>query len=84
MTMTIRLRRVMRRAGITGRPPAHGWRHTAATLLIDGGANVKTVQTRLGHATPAFTLATYVHPVDERDQAAGEQLAALLKPGVKS
>jgi len=67
MTTTARLRRVLRRAGVTGRPPTHAWRHTAATLLIDGGANVKTVQTRLGHATAAFTLATYVHPVDDRD-----------------
>ena len=80
MTTTARLRRLMRRAGIAGRPPAHGWRHTAATLLIDSGANIKTVQTRLGHASAALTLATYVHPVDERDRAAGEQLATHLKP----
>jgi integrase len=70
----------MGRAVIEGRPPTHGWRHTAATLLVDGGANIKTVQTRLGHATAGFTLATYVHSVDERDVAAGEQLAALIKP----
>ena len=31
--MTVRLRQVMRRAGISGRPPTHGWRHTAATVL---------------------------------------------------
>ena len=80
MNTTVRLRRVLRRAGITGRPPTHSWRHTAATLMIDAGANVKTVQTRLGHATPAFTLATYVHPVDERDRAAAEQLATHIKP----
>ena len=80
MTIAIRLRRIMRRAGITGRPPAHGWRHTSATLLIDGGANVKTVQTELGHASAAFTMQTYVHAVDERNSAAGEHLATLLKP----
>ena len=77
--MTVRLRKVMRRAGITGRPPTHGWRHTAATLLVGSGTDIKTVQTRLGHTTAAFTLATYVHPISERDQAAGEQLATLLK-----
>ena len=81
--LTTRLRKLMRRAGITGRPPSHGWRHTAATLLIDSGANIKTVQTRLGHATAAFTLQTYVHPVDDRDEAAGEHLATLLPPKIK-
>ena len=61
MALTLRLRQVMRRAGITGRPPAHGWRHTAATVLVEGGTHVKTVQARLGHTTAAFTLAPYVH-----------------------
>jgi len=77
--LTVRLRRIMRSAGISGRPPTHGWRHTAATLLISGGTDIKTVQTRLGHSTPAITLSLYVHPTAERDQAAGEQLAGLLK-----
>ena len=62
MTVTLRLRRSCAGAGITGRPPAHGWRHTAATLLIDAGTDVKTVQTRLGHSTPTITLATYSAP----------------------
>jgi len=77
--VTVRLRKVMHRAGISVRPPTHGWRHTAATLLISGGTDVKTVQTRLGHATPTITLALYVHPTKERDAAAGEQLAGWLK-----
>jgi integrase len=83
LSMTVRLRQVMRRAGIIGRPPTHGWRHTAATVLVGSGTDIKTVQTRLGHSTPAITLALYVHPTTERDQAAGEQLAALIKRGVK-
>jgi integrase len=62
MSLTLRLRQVMRRAGISGRPPAHGWRHTAATVLVGSGTDIKTVQTRLGHSTPAITLALYVHP----------------------
>lgn len=38
----------------------HGLRHFFATVLIFGGANVKTVQLALGHATPTTTLNTYV------------------------
>jgi len=38
----------------------HGLRHFFATALIFGGANVKTVQLALGHATPTTTLNTYV------------------------
>ena len=83
MDMTIRLRKIMRRAKVTGTQPTHGWRHTSATLLIDAGENVKTVQTRLGHSTPAITMALYVHPVDERDRAAAERLGALLPKGSK-
>lgn len=35
-------------------------RHYYATLLIYGGANVKTVQTSMGHSTPTVTLNTYL------------------------
>ncbi len=35
-------------------------RHYHATLLIYGGANVKTVQMALGHSTPTVTLNTYL------------------------
>ncbi len=80
MTMTIRLRRVMRRAGITGRPPAHGWRHTAATAADRRRHRHQDGADAARPRDAAFTLATYVHPISERDQAAGEQLAGLLKP----
>ena len=36
-------------------------RHTHATLLIESGANVKDVQSRLGHTNIETTLQTYVH-----------------------
>ena len=37
----------------------HGLRHVAAGLLVNAGANVKVVQTQLGHADAAETLNTY-------------------------
>lgn len=41
--------------------PLHAARHTVATHLITGGVNPRAVQLLLGHSSPAYTLATYVH-----------------------
>jgi integrase len=46
------------RAGLEGLHP-HELRHTAASLAIASGANVKAVQTMLGHASAAMTLDVY-------------------------
>jgi integrase len=39
----------------------HTLRHTCATMLFRHGLNAKQVQMWLGHHSPAFTLAVYVH-----------------------
>jgi len=39
----------------------HSLRHTHATLLVEAGADIKNVQTRLGHQNIETTLQTYVH-----------------------
>lgn len=46
------------RAGLAGVTP-HDLRHTAASLAISAGANVKAVQLMLGHASAAMTLDVY-------------------------
>lgn len=43
----------------------HSLRHTHATLLIENGADVKDVQTRLGHTNIETTLQTYVHDTEK-------------------
>ena len=43
---------------------AHSLRHTAASLAIHAGANVKVVQRMLGHASAAMTMDLYGHLVD--------------------
>jgi integrase len=70
MALTRRLRLLLHQAGITGVQPCHAWRHTAATLLLDAGQNIKVIQNRLGHSAPSITMDLYVHPVDERDAEA--------------
>lgn len=57
-------RRTFGRAAIAiGEPrlTPHGLRHTAASLAIAAGANVKVVQQMLGHATASMTLDLYGH-----------------------
>ncbi|SDP10975.1 Phage integrase family protein [Nakamurella panacisegetis] len=51
-------------AGIGGLD-THELRHTAASLAIHAGANVKTVQRMLGHATASMTLDIYGHLWDD-------------------
>ena len=43
----------------------HDLRHTAASLAISAGANVKAVQKMLGHASAAMTLDTYADLFDD-------------------
>ena len=43
----------------------HDLRHTAASLAVSAGANVKSVQRMLGHASAAMTLDVYADLFDD-------------------
>ena len=59
------LRSVAEKAGITTDVSPHTLRHSYATHLLDGGADVRVVQELLGHAsvttTQIYTLVTIDH-----------------------
>jgi integrase len=41
--------------------PFHDLRHSAATILLSMGVNIKVVQELLGHSNISITLGTYAH-----------------------
>lgn len=53
---------------------AHALRHTAASLAISSGANVKVVQRMLGHSSAAMTLDVYADLFDDDLTAVADKL----------
>lgn len=56
----------------------HELRHTQATLLIGSGADIKTVQARLGHSSASLTMNIYAHALNQNDKKAAETIGDLL------
>jgi integrase len=57
----------------------HELRHTAASLAVSAGANVKAVQRMLGHKSAAMTLDVYSDLFDDDLDAVAERLDAVAR-----
>ena len=57
----------------------HDLRHTHATLLLKASVPLKVVSERLGHATPAFTMAVYQHVLPGMQAEAAGIFAQLIE-----
>ncbi|MCH7745954.1 MAG: tyrosine-type recombinase/integrase, partial [Chloroflexi bacterium] len=48
------------------------------TALIEAGVHIKTVQNRLGHSSPALTMAVYAHVSPGLDKEAANAYAKAM------
>lgn len=56
----------------------HDLRHTYATISLQNGDDIKTVQGNLGHATASFTLDVYGHVSDRMKEASADRMEQYL------
>ena len=69
------------RAAVPGLPAKfcfHDLRHYLASLLIASGADIKTVQARMRHATAATTLDVYGHLWPDADESTRAAVGAAI------
>jgi integrase len=62
----------------------HDLRHTAASLAVSAGANVKAVQRMLGHAKASMTLDVYADLFDDDLDGVAARLDAAIRSCAKS
>jgi len=73
---------IAKRAGLAPEMRLHDVRHGVATLLLQEGIHPGITSALLGHASPAFTMKTYQHLLDQMTaQAAAALDRALEIPG---
>ena len=57
----------------------HDLRHSCATHLYANGMDAETLARYLGHSNPSFTLDTYAHALEEKDDDAAELLETIFE-----
>lgn len=70
-------RKFVERYGLPKVSP-HDLRHTAATLALQGGADLKQVQSLLGHSDPSTTMKFYAGVTDEMQRRTVEGIESVI------
>ena len=76
--VTRRVKRFMKKCGLPEYSP-HDLRHSAATLLLQSGADIKSVQEIMGHSDASTTLKYYIRTDLDQMRTATDKLESILK-----
>jgi integrase len=76
-------KQILKRAGLPWDFSPYTARHTMASLLIEGGVNIKAVSERLGHSDVGITLNTYTHVSEGFQAEVSSDLERILEDGKK-
>lgn len=74
-------KRLLKKAGLNIR--FHDLRHTFATLSLEAGIPVKTVQEMLGHTTSKMVMDVYGHVTKDMHEAAAATIGGILAECIK-
>ena len=69
---------ILKKHGLPMGLNVHSLWHTAASLMISGGADVATVSGLLGHSQVSTTLDIYTHAFDEKKREVSAQMQGKL------
>ncbi|RXZ00857.1 site-specific integrase [Fictibacillus sp. S7] len=75
----VRLKRLLKIAGIEKNITPHSFRHTHTSLLIEAGVGIKEIQQRLGHTDINTTMNIYAHMTANMEEKASHQFSELMK-----
>jgi integrase len=78
--ITSRWQKLLRDMGISYVRLHDGW-HSCGTLMHLRGTPIAVIAAWLGHASAAFTMATYVHSQDEALKAAASSFGRVVTVG---
>jgi integrase len=70
-------------AGLTDLPRFHDLRHSHASWLLAGGADLQVVKERLGHAS-IMTTQRYLHTLPDADETALEAFGRIRSRGART
>ena len=73
-TFTWRFKLILKKHNLPLDLNVHSLRHTAASLMISGGADVATVSGLLGHSQVSTTLDIYTHAFDEKKREVSAEM----------
>lgn len=79
VSSTMWINKAMSKAGLDGHITVHDLRHTAASIMVQSGANVKAIQRQLGHKNASTTLDIYADLFTDDLDLLSEHMGDLIK-----